>query len=314
MEASLWSRLPEELLHLVLAHLSPQRFLKLRPTCRAFSNLILSPSFIYLHSPNRASLSFLLMSHPNHRTQLHLYEPISSQWRLLPFALSTHPIFSMAGLLCFFNGSCFLLCNPITKSSRLVPCPNLKFLFLTMIPGETPSSYRIFMVSGSLDCWLYDSTVTRWKKTWVFDEKAAMDLERSGGVFSNGLLVFSRSNPFSVTGFRLETREWEELAGDSPENHHFWPEDLVFSRLVTCEGRVFMVGGIGVHGREREKDWDEIERVPVMISRKLFSVCFHNFELVWCVGIEGMICVCCLTWPEVLVFKVGRGTWHWLSV
>ncbi|WOL11024.1 hypothetical protein Cni_G19785 [Canna indica] len=49
-----------------------------------------------------------------------------------------------------------------------------------------------------------------------------------------------------------------------------------------------------------------------MICRKFVSVCYHNNSHVHYLWHKGLICVFCTTWPEVLFYKVSRGTWHWL--
>lgn len=48
------------------------------------------------------------------------------------------------------------------------------------------------------------------------------------------------------------------------------------------------------------------------MCRKFVSVCYHNYSHVYCLWHDGLVCVCCTTWPEVLFFKVARRTWHWL--
>lgn len=102
------------------------------------------------------------------------------------------------------------------------------------------------------------------------------------------------------------------------------PNGLTFARLVgNGDEKMFLVGGIGEDGISRGMkvwelggngggNWVEIESVPEEICRKLMSICYHNYEHVYCFWHKGLICVCCYNWPEVLYYKVSRGSWHWL--
>lgn len=60
------------------------------------------------------------------------------------------------------------------------------------------------------------------------------------------------------------------------------------------------------------RNWNGIKSLPELICRKIGSVCYHNYEHIYCFWHQRMICVCCYTWPEVLYYKVERRTWHWL--
>lgn len=106
------------------------------------------------------------------------------------------------------------------------------------------------------------------------------------------------------------------------------PPELAFVRLVGDGGnRLYLVGGVGRDGISRSlrvwelvdnnregkaRAWEEVGRLPEMMCRKFVSVCYHNYSHVYCLWHEGVVCVCCTTWPEVLFYKVARGTWHWL--
>uniref|UniRef100_A0A5B7BLR9 Putative Galactose oxidase/kelch repeat superfamily protein n=1 Tax=Davidia involucrata TaxID=16924 RepID=A0A5B7BLR9_DAVIN len=101
------------------------------------------------------------------------------------------------------------------------------------------------------------------------------------------------------------------------------PAELTFVRLLSNgDGKLYLIGGIGRNGISRsmklwelsggEENWIEVESVPEMMCRKFVSVCYHNYEHVYCFWHQGMIYVCCYTWPEILYYKVSRKTWHWL--
>lgn len=139
---------------------------------------------------------------------------------------------------------------------------------------------------------------------------------RQKGVWYKGCLYFTTREPFSVVGFDLGTGKWEISVADLPG-------ELIFSRLVSDgTGKLYLFGGIGSNGISRNlklwelgeggENWVEIGSVPDMMCRKLVSVCFHNYEHLYIVWHDGLICVCCYSWPEILYYKVCRRTWHWL--
>lgn len=126
-------------------------------------------------------------------------------------------------------------------------------------------------------------------------------------------MYFTTTEPFSIVGFDLETGKWERETIELPE-------ELTFVRLMSNGGeKLYLVGGIGQNGISRSlklwelsRNWVEVVTVPEMMCRKFMSVCYHNYEHVYCFWHQGLVCVCCYNWPEILYYKVSRGTWHWL--
>lgn len=171
---------------------------------------------------------------------------------------------------------------------------------------------------SSNNAFVYDSKVHSWREFDGFD-LILSDSDRQGGVCFNGHLYFVTPEPFSIVCFDLESAKWEKSSVELPD-------ELTFVRLVsdTEQGKLYLIGGIGRNGisrsmklwelgeSERGEEWAEVERLPEMMCRKFVSVCYHNYEHVYCFWHQGMICVCCYTWPEILYFKVSRRTWHWL--
>ncbi|WCJ35550.1 Galactose oxidase/kelch repeat superfamily protein [Euphorbia peplus] len=128
-------------------------------------------------------------------------------------------------------------------------------------------------------------------------------------------MYYTTPEPFSIVSLDLEGGKWERFRNEMPG-------ELTFGRLVSDGelGKLYLIGGIGRNGISkmiklwelRNNIWVEIESLPEMMCRKFVSVCYHNYEHVYCFWHQGMICVCCYTWPEILYYKVGRKTWHWL--
>ncbi|CAN1324061.1 F-box/kelch-repeat protein At5g43190 [Linum perenne] len=288
----------------------------LRSTCRHFDSLILSPFFISKHSSSSSSppLSFLLLSHPQFPSKVGLYDSSTATWCSISLPLSCTLLASSNGLFCLSlpNSSSFLLSNFLTKSSRSIKFPILPFHFdsLTLISSKS-GAYKIF--AHCSDCsFVYDSASHSWSK---FDGFSAA-LCRQGGVLFNGSIYFTTEEPFKIVGFDLTSGNWGTPEIEMPG------EGISFARLVSDGDRkLYLVGGVGENGISktvklwefgRIGKWVEIEKVPEMMCRKFVSVCYHNYEHVYCFWHEGMICICCYTWPEILYYKVGRRSWHWL--
>ncbi|MFS7938693.1 putative F-box domain, kelch-type beta propeller, F-box-like domain superfamily [Helianthus anomalus] len=343
MDRKIWSKLPVELLERILSLLPLKTFLSLRSTCKYFRSLIFSPLFISKHtnspsSPSSSISPFLLLSHPQSPTYL-LYDTVFNTWKTyglpLPRSLSFTPLLATATcLLCFSavpdsSNSSFLVHNILSRCSRTVRFPEFPFAFehLTIITND--NGYKLFCLSSG-SClnsyaYVYDSRSRNWTR-FNGIHRTLGDSFHQQGVFFKGSLFFATREPFQVVNFDLVTGNWKILDVDLPE-------ELTFVRLAADTAgngansggngnRLYMFGGTGRNGisksmkiwelDEDERRWSEIESVPEMMCRKFGSVCYHNYEHIYCFWHEGMICVCCYTWPEVLYYKVSRRTWHWL--
>nr|DAD21320.1 TPA_asm: hypothetical protein HUJ06_022783 [Nelumbo nucifera] len=342
MEPEIWSQLPEELLERVLAFLPLKNFFNLRCTCKRFNSLLFSPSFISIHSSVSSSsplgdraivpphLSpFLLLSHPQFDYQFPLYDSILGRWRNLSLSLTlpssyvpAHLLSISNGLLCFSrpNSSSFLVCNLVSRSSRFIEFPAypFSFEFLSLIPSSNGNGYKMFVLSvgsSSNTAFVYDSRANSWSQ-FESSRQILNNNSHQEGVLFDGHLYFTTPEPFSIVGFELETGKWAR-----PIDAEL-PGELTFVRLVNSgEGKLYMVGGIGEHAISRSvklwewgegNGWVEVQRLPEMMCRKFTSVCYHNYEHVYCFCHDGMVCVFCYTWPEILYYKVSTRSWHWL--
>ncbi|KAJ9166334.1 hypothetical protein P3X46_021106 [Hevea brasiliensis] len=334
MDPGIWSRLPEELLDHVLVFLPLKTLLNLRSTCKHFRSLIFSPSFMSKHSSSGSPFSsFLLLSHPQFHHRYSLYDSMLGTWRnfslslsiLLPSAAaaarshSSTLLSSSNGLLCFSlpNSCSFLVCNFLAKSSRVLEFPSYPFAFESLTFVSTPFGYKIFVLCSkfsSISAFIYDSRVSSWQTLHNL-EPILSDNCHPEGVFFNGSLYYTTPEPFSIVCLDLESGKWKRFGNELPE-------ELTFVRLVSDgEGKLYMIGGIGRNGISKMMklwklgnggNWVEVESLPEMMCKKFVSVCYHNYEHVYCLWHQGMICVCCYTWPEILYYKVSRKTWHWL--
>ncbi|KAF5456108.1 hypothetical protein F2P56_025619 [Juglans regia] len=333
MDPDIWSRLPKELLEQILSFLPLKTLWNLRSTCKHFKSLVFSLTFISKHSPSSSSSpspfsSFVLLHHPQCNNRFPLYDSALGTWRDSALSLSDFlpcksPAFSLLsisnGLFCFSlpRSSSFLVCNLLARTSRLIEFPSYPFAYELFTLVSTPFGYKLFMLSTgstSTSAFVYDSSVLSWKQFRGFDQILSNNYQREG-VYFNGCLYFLTPEPFSLVTFDLETGKWKRSDTELPG-------DLTFGRLLNDEeGTLYMIGGIGRDGISRSmklwelngaRDWVEVESLPEMICRKFVSVCYHNYEHVYCFWHRGMICVCCHTWPEILYYKVSKKTWHWL--
>ncbi|KAK9129683.1 hypothetical protein Sjap_010170 [Stephania japonica] len=329
MDSQIWSQLPQELIDHILAFLPLKTLFTLRSTCRRFNSLLFTPSFISHHySLSSKSLSsFLLPLPPNFLHHLPLLHLPSSSWRLLSLAAapaSPSLLSAAAGLLCFSLPSAysFLITNLLSKSSKLVQFPSqphsLSLSFHSVSLISNPPNYNIFALSShstsNSSVFLYDSAAPSWRQFPGF-EPILRQTSHQGGVFYKGYVNFTTPEPYSIVGFNLESGSWETLVED-------FPSELTFVRLVSNGDQdLYLIGGVGRHGISRGLKvwervgggWVEVGRLPELMSKKFMSVCYHNYEHVYCFYHDGLICVCCYTWPEVLYFKLARQTWHWIT-
>ncbi|CAN0905692.1 F-box/kelch-repeat protein At5g43190 [Linum grandiflorum] len=342
MDSTIWKALPEELLDQVLSLLPLQTLFNLRPTCKRIRSLILSPYFISNYSSSSSSsqpfFSFLLLSHPHFGShRFAVYDSFLRRWRNFPLPLSaflpfrTSSSFSLLasakGLLCFSrpsstspsSSSSFLICNLLTRSTRVIKFPNYPLAnhSITLVP--TRSGYKIFTLcpGTSTSVFVYDSADRQWHQSESTTPNIKANYHRREGVICDGSLYFNTGEPYSIVGYDLETRRWDVLAGGIPGR-----DRMVFTRLVSDgEKKMYLIGGIATYWissgvkvweLDGERNWVEIGSLPEEVCRKFVGVCYHNYEHVYCMWHRGMICLCCYTWPEILYYDVAAREWGWL--
>ncbi|KFK31730.1 hypothetical protein AALP_AA6G151600 [Arabis alpina] len=331
MDPIIWSVLPDHLLDQILSYLPFKTLVALRSISRHLQSLILSPTFLSDHSFSLPS--FLLLSHPQSFNSFPLFDPNLHSWRTLPLPRSlslscaSSLLSSSHGLLCFSlsssSASSLTVFNPLTRSSRSVKFPFYPFHFELLTLISSPDGYKIFTLcsSASSRCvCLYNASDRSWRRFGGVDQLLPRGFNQDG-VFYNGSLYFARSEPFMIVSVDFNDGKWTTAIGDGvfPVN-----DDITFARLVTDSEKktLYMVGGVGSNGicrsikiwefKEETESWIEAETLPDIVCRKFTSVCYHNYEHVYCLWHKEMICVCCYNWPEILFFHVGRRTWHWI--
>lgn len=336
MNPRIWSRLPDHLLERVLSFLPLKTFLSLRSTCKHFNSLLFSPCFIskyYSSSSSSPLSSFIVLSHPQFSPKCPIYNTVVNSWNSrslsCPDPMLTCPpnstlLSSSNGLLCFSmpRSSCFVVCSPLSRSLHRVKFPTYPFGFELLTLISNPSGFKLFMINtigSSIKTQVYSSKSSTWQQFEGFDPMIINSTHDQKGVLYDNSLLFTtpENHHHPVLGFDLDTGKWEE------KSRIRLPGSLTFSRLASDgDQKLFLIGGVGVSGisrsiklwelNENGENWTEIETLPEMVCRKFLSVCYHNYQHVYCFWHQGLICVCCYTWPEILYYKVSRRTWHWL--
>ncbi|CAH2046991.1 unnamed protein product [Thlaspi arvense] len=333
MNPIIWSNLPNHIIDHILSFLPFKTLVALRSISRHLRSLIFSPSFLSDHSFSLPS--FLLLSHPQSFNSFPLFDFNLHSWRTLPLphslsltCASSSLLSSSHGLLCFSispsSASSLSIFNPLTRCSRSVKFPFYPFPYELLSLVASPHGYRIFTLSSSSatsrSVCIYDSGEGSWKKFGDVDQVLPRGFNQDG-VFYNGSLYFARSEPFLIVSVDLNDGKWTTATRDG-----VFPADdeITFARLVSDSEKkvLYMVGGIGSNGicrsikiwefKEETENWIEAETLPEIVCRKFTSVCYHNYEHVYCLWHREMICVYCYNWPEILFFHVGRRTWHWV--
>uniref|UniRef100_A0A7N0UUR0 F-box domain-containing protein n=1 Tax=Kalanchoe fedtschenkoi TaxID=63787 RepID=A0A7N0UUR0_KALFE len=335
MDPMIWSSLPEEILEHILSLLPLRTILGLRSTCKRFNLMLFTPSFVSKHSRPQSPpplSSFLLLTHPQVSNQFPLYDSGACAWRSLAVSLpNLFPqllllqatlVSASNGLLCFTlpSTSSFFVCNPVTKCSKWVqfPADCVSLEMVTLV--SNPTGFKIHAISSkssSSTVFLYNSVASQdWSRFTSFGTSLPENCHQEGVQYNNHL-CFVTPEPFRIIKFNLECGKWVRPTAQLPA------EDMTFVRLASDHkrGKLYMVGGMGRNGISRslglwemgdDGNWVELERSPGMMCRKFVSVCYHNYEHVYCFWHEGMVCICCYTWPEILYCKISRRSWHWL--
>ncbi|KAK8969958.1 hypothetical protein KSP40_PGU000849 [Platanthera guangdongensis] len=115
---------------------------------------------------------------------------------------------------------------------------------------------------------------------------------------------------FSISSAASPSPSWDSICVPGSGR---WKREEAFPHRWRGQGRdMEELEGVGDCDREEGRRWEEVGRFPEMMCQKFVSICNHDYSQVYCMWQEGVVCICCTARPGVLLFKVGRGIWHWL--
>lgn len=320
METSIWSNLPDDVVDRILARLPAESFLCLRCVCKRWNALLSSPSFLSLCSKISSHRPWLIMLKRQDERIFRAYDSFLNKWHSISLSFLPYPtaevVATAGGLLCLKTAFCLLVCNPLTKNWREFPYNSFEhnLCAIAMVAVEEPRGYKILLAGSSPDrrTEAYDSITDSWKRTGDLPLRTNLRYEAT---YCDTVIYFTTSEPFMIMGYNLRKESW--LRVEAP-----MPQSLTCNRLVSCGNQLYLVGGVGANGISRSiwvweliqdgMEWREVQKLPEMMCKKFLAICYHNYEHICCIGHEDFICLSCFTYPEVLVYKLSRRTWHWL--
>lgn len=266
---NLWSKLPDEVMDLVLAWLPLSAFFRMRCVCKKWNYVISSPSFLdtYSRVPFRSAF-FLHLIRINGVLMAACHDPTLNRWQRLP--LDSIPVNAYihggaGGLFCcqrVVNGFLVLsICNPLTKQWReLPPMPNMNTAtcFVKMVVNTKTNTYKVLRVGQlqppspfrnnaariELCTEVYDSADDAWKTV----ENTPSDLRFIQGCsVCDGAIQCRTSTTRRMMAYDLEHDVWTELFARNLDS-------ILDSKLVDCEGRPFLVTRVWKGGQMESID------------------------------------------------------------
>lgn len=251
MEPSVWKRLPEEILELVLARLPLKSILRLRAVCHKWNKLPLSKRFARLHSISQhfnpgfvmcARRSFM-RSEDLERSGSNLGHRIGiTKWLRLPFKIGSKLSIpsgfirleaSAGNLLCFSEFKQwrrgpvnYYVCNPVTRCCKSLPERVEKGT--TQLAGMTvdvdSGHYKVLIAVSAggqtvndqplqkLFADVYDSRTDQWKRAAKMSPLAKL-VPGSLSVFCRGefFWLVSSQSGIGLLIFNMEREDWRVI-------------------------------------------------------------------------------------------------------
>ncbi|KAG0557997.1 hypothetical protein M758_11G167400 [Ceratodon purpureus] len=344
LNENIWSKLPDEVMDLVLAWLPLSAFFRMRCVCRKWNHIISSPNFLdtYSRVPFRTAF-FLHLIRVNGVLMAACHDPTVNRWQRLP--LDSIPVNAYihggaGGLFCcqrVVNAFLVLsVCNPLTKKWRdLPPMPNLNTAtcFVKMIANPTNNTYKIVRVGQlqplppvrnngariELCTEIYDSGTDSWTPI----EHTPTDLRFiQGSSICDGAVQCRTSTTRRMIAFDMARSRWTEIFARNLD-------PILDSKLVDCDGRPYLVtrvwkGGqmesIDVWGQKpriagngsavdpfSDVEWEEIDRMPSALFRQWSS----SAGLFYHVGVGDYIYSTCLARGDTKLITYSLLTRRW---
>lgn len=248
MEPSVWKRLPEEILELIMARLPLKSILRLRTVCHKWNKLPLSKKFARLHSIFQhfnpgfvmcATKSFM-RSKDMEKSGSNLGHRIGiTKWLRLPFKIESKLSIpsdfirleaSAGNLLCFSQWRRgpvnYYVCNPVTRCCKSLPervekgttqlagmtvdvdSGHYKVLIAVSAGGQTANDQPLQKLFADV----YDSRTDQWKRAAKMSPLAKL-VPGSLAVFCRGeffWLVSSQSG-IGLLIFNMEREDWRVI-------------------------------------------------------------------------------------------------------
>ncbi|GLJ42792.1 hypothetical protein SUGI_0887340 [Cryptomeria japonica] len=294
MDANIWRLLPDHLIERVLPWLPVPSIVRSQLVCKSWNSMINSRLFSHYYS----EAYFLVEREPwflvfpkKHENLGLAYDPLENRWINLPFNFlptESRAVATAEGLICMIpkanNINSLYICNPFSKSWRVVPRPPglLKFFFLVagVVVEKMTRSFKMVLagselVSGDIDQFVltaevYDSETNCWMRSRSFLVEAPVFPWRA---ISHGILycVIGQA-PWNIIGFNVHNGSWFRISAPMPAL-------LTSVKLMDHKGRLILIGGIGNSGITTEIGMWELNEASVEWM-KIFSNGIRIYGLV----------------------------------
>ncbi|KAI5075795.1 hypothetical protein GOP47_0009871 [Adiantum capillus-veneris] len=328
--------LPDELVEKILALLPISSIFRAGAVCTRWKAITSSRRFHHMCKGRALSAPWYFMYKESKDAEGLVYDPRARKWHSfsLPF-ISHNAAFVAAshGLACFAdnsNGYCLYTCNPLTKACNKLPepCPRwyadycaVAITLDAATKEQTVVVARSNQFPGDYSHWNLDIEIcSSLGDGWCTGASSTLCGWRGGenSVICNGVF-YAVVHSTAMVG----TREGECRQGLLSYNlgngvlelaSMLMPCALTCVKLINCNERLIMVGGIGkadiVRGIgvwELTTHWTEIARMPNKFFRG-----FGEFDDVFSSsGMGDLIYIHAFGSPQLLLYSLQHHTWRW---
>ncbi|EFJ29346.1 hypothetical protein SELMODRAFT_410210 [Selaginella moellendorffii] len=333
-----WLHLPLELHEKIFALLPIAAITRCRAVCHTWRSILLSPPFLQHWARIAAPIPWFLMFRDH---KFRAYSPALGTWHDIPavnpsdHALDLTCIVASAGGLLFLSSQkkkkgsppLLLVCNPLTKSCRILP--GLSRITLIYVMGMMESgwnSYKILVAgvasssSQELITEIYDSASGGWECQSSARLDAFQDFSGMRAVWSDGFFYCLSVPPYKLVAYDMGKRSWITL-DHAQQLPALAIPNLASASLLVCRGRLVMAAKItGAAASKRVRIWEfdaqschwkdaTANSDPVLQE---FCKCVSYFMALQ--RPRGLDSVCFNSWCRwrTLMYDVSQKKWHWL--
>ncbi|MCO5575010.1 hypothetical protein L7F22_028807 [Adiantum nelumboides] len=327
--------LPDELLEKVFASLPIIYIFRAGAVCRRWNAISSSRRFLRLCRQREPSGPWYFMSKESQNGEGLVYNPSAKKWYTFSLPLIERSVWfaaSSKGLVCFVDNSfgyVLYVCNLMTRTWTKLPEPHQKWssdyyaVSMTCDRGNVQSAViaRSSQLPNDYSRWsLSIEACNSLTQSWQTVANTVLRGWRGGenSVICNGIfycVIHSTAMVGSINDeCRLGLLSYELASRKLRVDTMPMPCPLTCVKLINCNDRLTMVGGIGksdvVRGIgiwELASEWREISRMPNKFFRG-----FGEFDDVFSSsGADDLIYIHAFGSPQLLLFNVQQQTWRW---
>ena len=339
-------RLPEPILHMVLARLPVPSFLRMRAVCKDWWHLMYATSFLELCAKAQSERSCFVFSERGKMVangEGAIYIPSSNKW--LKISLSFLPcnlkepvlVTGGGGLLCFVcnkseSDSVIVVCNPVTKSWRELPPLDVEdpedfmwyLAMVSIIVDEHSNSYKVILVSqtslepynASWRTLVYSSLTKDWSRPQshylgadVHNDTCSIwtPVECNGVLYENFVTEY-------VWMYDIARGTWRFVELPTPSDH---AEE---KGLVEIHGHLFRILQTEYGDVKSIQIWElnpndlkclSVEFMPAGLAATFLDVSFTVLGI-HTTARNDALCFLSLKGQSALLYDLTRRSWNWM--